>query len=277
MQPELAEPILPDPGMVGERAADPHEMPMKPYKPMAVLQPEPSGWLRIIDKMIDRGVPVEQLAAIFDLQAKWEREQARKAYVAALSAFKANAPTLKKDKRVGFESKDKSQKVSYTHITLAEACRVLIPALGEHGLSHGWETIQQDGGIIQVTCRLSHRDGHSETVMLKSVPDNSGAKNAIQAVASTVSYLERYTFLAIVGMAAEEMDDDGQASLDKRFIDEAQVVIIKELAVKAELTEARLKKFLDVYALESFETMPVGSFEEACRKLNSVISQKGKS
>ena len=196
-------------------------VPTVPMQPLATVQAEPSqiavnaepgGWLRVIEKMIDKGVPMEQLDKLLEMQQKWEREQARKAYVAALSAFKANAPILTKNKRVGFESKDKSQKVSYTHITLAEACRVLIPSLAQHGLSHGWETEQIDGGLIKVTCRLSHSAGHSEVVTLKSIADNSGSKNAIQAVASTVSYLERYTFLAIVGMAAEDMDDDAQAT-----------------------------------------------------------------
>lgn len=40
-------------------------------------------------------------------------------------------------------------------------------------------------------------------------PDTGGAKNAIQARASTVSYLERYTFKAVAGVA-EGGDDDGQ-------------------------------------------------------------------
>jgi hypothetical protein len=40
-------------------------------------------------------------------------------------------------------------------------------------------------------------------------PDAGGAKNAIQARASTISYLERYTLKAICGVAEGGEDDDG--------------------------------------------------------------------
>jgi hypothetical protein len=40
--------------------------------------------------------------------------------------------------------------------------------------------------------------------------DQSGNKNAIQAIASTVTYLERHTAVAITGVAvSDEEDDDG--------------------------------------------------------------------
>ena len=40
-------------------------------------------------------------------------------------------------------------------------------------------------------------------------PDTGGAKNAIQARASTKSYLERYTLKAITGLSEQDDDDDG--------------------------------------------------------------------
>ncbi len=40
-------------------------------------------------------------------------------------------------------------------------------------------------------------------------PDAGGAKNAIQARASTKTYLERYTLKAICGLSEQDDDDDG--------------------------------------------------------------------
>ncbi|WP_439586939.1 hypothetical protein [Hydrogenophaga sp.] len=40
-------------------------------------------------------------------------------------------------------------------------------------------------------------------------PDAGGAKNAIMARASTVTYLERYTLKAITGLSEQDDDDDG--------------------------------------------------------------------
>ena len=52
--------------------------------------------------------------------------------------------------------------------------------------------------------------GHSESTTLQSPPDASGGKNSIQAIGSAVTYLSRYTLLAITGLATGENEDDGQ-------------------------------------------------------------------
>jgi hypothetical protein len=79
--------------------------------------------------------------------------------------------------------------------------------MSKHGLSHSWD-VRQEGTRIVVTCRLSHELGHSETVTMEGLADQSGNKNSIQQLGSTVSYLQRYTLKAILGLAS--VDDDGQ-------------------------------------------------------------------
>ena len=56
---------------------------------------------------------------------------------------------------------------------------------------------------------LKHVGGHSESVSIGGPPDAGGAKNALQARASTKSYLERYTLKAICGVAEGGDDSDG--------------------------------------------------------------------
>ena len=54
--------------------------------------------------------------------------------------------------------------------------------------------------------------GHSEAVSIAGPLDDSGQKNGIQQIGSTITYLERYTLMAIMGLAAHDQDDDGIAS-----------------------------------------------------------------
>jgi hypothetical protein len=75
------------------------------------------------------------------------------------------------------------------------------PALSRHGLSSSWKITKDDKEWIEVTCTLKHTGGHTESVSMGGPPDVGGAKNAIQARASTVSYLERYTLKAITGLS----------------------------------------------------------------------------
>ncbi|MYM81132.1 hypothetical protein GTP44_04055 [Duganella sp. FT50W] len=162
-----------------------------------------------------RGASMDELRAFIELQERLEANQARKAYVAAMAEFKRSPPQIMKDKAVGYYNKDGSF-TGYRHSTLGAVCGAVVEALGTHGFSHRWDTEQPDSGLVAVTCSITHAMGHCETTRMVAPPDNSGKKNAIQQVASTITYLQRYTLLAACGLATnEQLDDDGRGGQDE--------------------------------------------------------------
>lgn len=164
----------------------------------------------LIEKIIDKGGDLSALDKMLDLQIRWEEHEARKAFVAAMAAFKAEPMEILKRKLVAFETRN-GDTTSYTHAELSDVTEVVVPAMAKHGLSHDW-SVKQEGGKITVTCTVTHARGHSKSVEMSGAPDGSGAKNAIQQVASTTTYLQRYTLLAATGMATKGMDDDGSGA-----------------------------------------------------------------
>lgn len=169
-------------------------------------------YLGMIEAVISKGGNLEQIDKLLDLQIKWEANEARKAYVVAMSRFKTEPMEILKRKLVSFTTRD-GDTTSYRHAELADVTDVVVPAMGKHGLSHRWD-VTQAGGSITVDCIITHELGHSEKVSLSAAPDASGKKNAIQQVASAVSYLQRYTLLAATGMATKGMDDDSRGYQD---------------------------------------------------------------
>lgn len=163
---------------------------------------------------MQNGGSIDQIEKFMDLQRKWEADQARKAYVDAMAQFKLNPPQIVKDKLVEHSG------ISYKHATLGAVTEAIIAGLAQHGFSHRWDT-KQDGPQITVTCIITHKLGHSETTALSSAKDDSGKKNSIQAVASAITYLQRYTLLAATGIATKDQaDDDGRAAeLDTSLAD----------------------------------------------------------
>jgi len=155
------------------------------------------------------GLDIAKLREFFDLQKDWEANEARKAYVEAMAAFKANPPEIIKDKHVAFKD------VKYDHASLANVCNTINQALSQHGLTAAWVTEQGDKGGITVTCTITHIFGHKEQTSLTALADKSGSKNDIQAIGSTVTYLQRYTILALTGLATAEQDDDGKGADDR--------------------------------------------------------------
>jgi hypothetical protein len=159
----------------------------------------------LIDRAQQSNASIEQMQQLFELQLRYEANEARKAFNGAMSDFRENAPTIAR-KRTGHNIK---------YAGLSESIEAIQPLLSEFGLSHQWKT-RQEGNGITVECTITHRMGHSESTSLTAAPDTSGSKNTIQAIGSTVSYLERYTLYAILGLSSREMDDDGNGGRKQR-------------------------------------------------------------
>lgn len=156
----------------------------------------------LIQATMNGQLDTEKMRELLEIQKEYEANEARKAFHAALAQFKLDIPLVRKDKvNTQFNSKYASK---------AALVNTVGPALGVCGLSATWEIDQDEHGTVIVTCVLSHRMGHSNRVTMRAKPDSSGAKNPIQQLKSTKTYLEISTFEAVTGVvASDDGDDDG--------------------------------------------------------------------
>lgn len=218
----------------------------------AVTQSDP---MAMIANAVQQGMSPETIKALLDLRDRMEATEARKAFVSALNDFKADPPKIHKDKQVSFGA----GKTAYKHATLDNVSSIIGAALAKVGISHRWETEQFEGGMVRVTCILQHVLGHTERVPLQASPDTSGSKNAIQAVGSVVTYLQRYTLLAATGMAVSDQDDDAkQGNALPEGVKADWLAKIDELQSADEATElwqAISKSTTAAHDVESHETL----------------------
>jgi ERF superfamily len=219
----------------------------------------------LIEKAMQSDTSIERMEQLFNLQLRWEENEAKKAYHQAVADFKAESITILKDKKVSFQSQ--GGLTEYNHATLGNIIQTIIPVMSKYNLSHSWD-ISQDGQSISVTCHLTHSMGHSRHVSMCAGKDDSGKKNAIQQVASTVTYLERYTLLAITGQAAQDQDDDSKTSQAPivEVITEQQAGDLQALIAEVKADE---KKFCVFYKIDSVENLPLEKFESAVKSLES--------
>jgi hypothetical protein len=165
--------------------------------------------MSLLRMAMDQGADLDKLTKLIDLQDRWEQGQARKAYNKAFAAFKSEAVQIIKNITVA-DGPLKGKKYADLFAVVDSSTH----ALSKYGLSASWKLTKDEPTWLEVTCILKHEDGHYETVSMGGPPDAGGAKNAIQGRASSVSYLERYTFLAITGLASSEGDRDGRTTPD---------------------------------------------------------------
>jgi len=115
-----------------------------------------------------------------------------------MAKFRENCPSIVKTKKA-HNSK---------YAGLAETISQIKGVESECGLSHSWRTDSKNK-TVEVTCIVTHELGHSEQTTLFAEPDKSGSKNSIQAIGSSVTYLQRYTLFSLLGLASIEDDLDG--------------------------------------------------------------------
>jgi hypothetical protein len=169
-----------------------------------VIPATPSNPMEMLALAVAQGADLAKIEKLMDLQERWDKGQAQRAFVEAMAKFKAEPVHILKTKDVNIPGGAK-----FKHATLADVVDGIVGNLSKYGLSHRWVTEQQDKNAVTVRCVLTHVAGHSEECVLQAAPDDSGKKNNIQQVASTVTYLQRYTLMSICGLAAKDMDNDG--------------------------------------------------------------------
>lgn len=184
--------------------------------------------MEMLAQALNRGADLSVMERLMDLQERHERNQARKAFDAAVSDAKAKIPAVKKN-RTGHNNKKYADLAAFT--------KAADPVLAANGLSYRFRTAQD--GAIQVTCILSHRDGHCEETTLQGAADTTGNKNSIQAIGSTLTYLQRYTLCAALGLAATEDDDGASADGDEPVSAEQ----LQEIRAKLETSGADIEAF----------------------------------
>lgn len=179
-----------------------------------------------------------KLSQLMELQERWEARQAERAFNEAFSQWKALNVQPRRLSHVKYETSKGS--TDFWHDDVGITVQEVNRTMADFGLSVRWSvtTPNSDTGTrITVQCIIAHRDGHSFAVSMSAAPDASGGKNSIQAVGSTVRYLQRYTLNTACGMAPPGKEDEGVLPIS----DEEAQEIRDGLAAKGREEEAFCK------------------------------------
>ena len=205
--------------------------------------------LAILQAAVDKGASVEQLSLLMGLAERWELNRDKRALREGLAAFKLNPPEIVKDRIATIKNKETGATHTYKYADLEAVTGACEKALAKVGITHGY-VIAETGNLISVSCVLKFGMYEEPVATLSAPPDKTGSNNDIQAKGSTLSYLEKYTFLAAVGVAAGMPDDDGnggeapkiapaipvQKKTDWSYDDVSGVLVCRPVSVERRMT-----------------------------------------
>lgn len=210
--------------------------------------------MALLERAMTSGAGLDVIDKFMGLQERWEKNQARKSFDEAIAAAKSEIPPIERN-ATGHNSKK--------YADFSAIAKVVDPILSKHGLSYRFRTAQSDR--IAVTCILSHKAGHYEETTLAGPPDQTGNKNAIQAIGSTLTYLQRYTLVQMLGLAAER-DDDGKVAAGKPLITQAQADTLRDLLESSGKSRPQFLKWAKV---EQIEDIPADLYQSCVDAINA--------
>lgn len=220
----------------------------------AVMSP-----MAIMQLASDKSFELERVEKLMDIYGQWRKIYAEEAFNRAIAAFKADPPQVVKDAL--------NKQYNSMYATIGNIVNTVNPALGKHGLSTTWDIDQSNG--IKVTCIMEHFEGHKKSVSMVGPPDNSGSKNALQQIRSTLTYLKVATFEAVTGIVAANNDDDGNSAGGATITeDQARNIELLQTEVGANLT-----KFLVYMKADSIRSIKAKDYQLA---LSALEAKRGK-
>jgi len=145
----------------------------------------------------DPSVDIDKLERLMQMKKDADALAARAAFDASMADLQPELPTIgERGNAAG----------RYTYALWEDINAAIKPVLMRHGFALTFRTDFTGG--ISITGVLSHRAGHREETTITLPADPSGNKNAVQAVASSVSYGKRYTAGALLNLTSHGEDDD---------------------------------------------------------------------
>jgi len=227
------------------------------------LQPLPAADRDTVLSLITRAAadPATDVAKLQQLFVLYETMQNRAAEAAYTVAFAAMQPELPIVAERG-EIKNRVGEVQSRYALWEDIAEAIRPVLAKHGFALGFAIAQADN-MVSVTATLRHREGHREQTTITLPVDNSGSKNAVQAVGSSTQYGMRYTAVALLNLASRGMDDDGVAGGGDAagdFITDAQR---DALQILADTGKADMRRFCEHFKIAHLAELPMRDYRRA--------------
>lgn len=226
---------------------------------------ETKAVLGIIERAAtDPNVDIDKMERLLEMHERISARNAETAFYAAMSEMQTEIPIIAEDGLI----KAGTRETSYS--TLENIVEIVKPIMKSHGFNVMFLTDTKDN-VITITGLLSHKLGHKIQTSITLPADNSGAKNLVQQIGSSVSYGKRYVLCSLLNIATKNEDDDGKNAIPSQTITKSQQEFINKKL--SQLPKDRQDGFIKVYGRP--DQITKDAFNHASAMLDKALSSDG--
>jgi hypothetical protein len=227
---------------------------------------EGGGLLAMIERLATKpDLNIDVFERLLTMRRQEEDRAGERAFNVAMSLAKGDLQPVLKTRDVDFQSnKPGAARTKYKYENFADVQRVVDPVFARYGLSYRF-SVAQGLDVVKVSCIVSHADGYTDKTTLEAKVDpGSTGMSMVQALGSALTYLQRYSLRAAIGLAAA-IDDDGRAADASPRITVDQANDLQRLIDESGRSQATLLRLIGV---ESVADMNVDQFKRAAEVLH---------
>ncbi len=254
-----AQGLNPKPGDVTVVTADEQPQQLRVVEETPV--PAPANNADALMQMIERvamnpDADIEKMERLMGMAERVQNREAEVAFNADFALLQADLPEIDKDGKIKVGNEVRSK-----YARLEDINEAIKPVLREHGFAISFR-VNTEGSKIEVVAVLSHRRGHSISTSMILPADNSGSKNAVQTLGSSISYGRRYTLCSLLNISAHGEDDNGEAAgkaAQVKKITEKQAGMLLDILP----TDKSIKALAERFKVDDLRDLPSASYDEA--------------
>ena len=189
-------------------------------KELATIAEQPIDMMVVIAQAAkDPATDVSKMQALLEMYKDIVKQKAETAFNAAKIEMRKDLPKIGKNKS--------NSQTNSKYVDLEKIKDAIDPVLSKHGFDVHYENYFP-ADKIGVTCILSHVQGHSQRNSVELPADGSGIKGTanktpVHAIASSITYAERYALCGLLGINTG--DNDGQSINDKTAVISPEQVV----------------------------------------------------
>lgn len=210
----------------------------------------------IIQLSRDKDARIDVIERLVALQERQETRHAQTAFMNAMADCQKEIPQIQQDGRIMVKGQERSRFALHEDIDFA-----IRPIYTAHGFAVSYGTTSKDNKV-EVSCTVSHRQGHSKTEAILLPIDASEFRSAIQSIGSTITYAKRQLLGMHFNIVTRGKDNDGQGGGAKITDDQA-----KDLQALMEEVKQDIPRFLNYFKIEKVSELPAKELAGAIQDL----------
>jgi hypothetical protein len=174
-------------------------------------------------------------------------------------------PVIERDGTIVVKGKIRSRYATYEAImeTIAEPLRRFGFALSFNTPDTG------DSAFARITCKLRHKDGHSEPYEIRLPIERTDFRSAAQDVHSTISFGKRVLLKDVLNIV--EKGEGADAPKQLAFVTEDQV---HDLETMLQDTNSDTNRFLAYFGIQKLADLSVKDHREALSMLQTKLNRQ---